>query len=154
MAITKIWKVYGTEGHTQKESYNASYTYDYTDKGHTRRIEVINADKTGSNDYTVIRITRDSAEECEDELKGQLSDGVFENCKVGKIEEVPEVDRAAEEDAAREIIENGLYKAAEMAMDDELREALHRDIAPCSDLVFLSAYMAEHRRKYGAAFTV
>ena len=45
-------------------------------------------DKTGTNDYVIVTITRDSAEECERELAGQLDDGLFENAKYGKIEKI------------------------------------------------------------------
>lgn len=45
---------------------------------------------TGTNEYTIIRITRNTAEECERELDGQISDGFFENCVVGKVIEVLE----------------------------------------------------------------
>ena len=65
-----------------------SYKYDFSEDGKTRIIEVENSDKTGSNEYSLVRITRDTYEECERELLGQLSDGIFENSRTGKIEEV------------------------------------------------------------------
>lgn len=55
---------------------------------------------------------------------------------------------------AKEIIDLGLYSAAVELMDDELRELVHQDIAPCSDEEFLTAYMEMHRDKYGVDFTV
>ncbi len=91
MAITKAWRVYGANGHRQRESFNKSERYNWSSgagKGFTRIIEVENSDKTGTNDYSIIRITRDTAEECEKEFIGQLSDGVFENSKVGRWEEI------------------------------------------------------------------
>lgn len=45
-----------------------------------------NSDKTGTNDYSLVRITRDSAEECLQEMRGQISDGIFENSRTGVIE--------------------------------------------------------------------
>ena len=45
---------------------------------------------TGTNEYVIIRITRNTAEQCERELDGQISDGFFENCVVGKVIEVLE----------------------------------------------------------------
>lgn len=92
MATTRTWKVYGAEGHRQRTSFWPSVRYDWTGehegiKG-TRIFEVINSDKTGTNDYSIIRITRDTAEECEAELEGQLSDGYFENSRTGKIVEI------------------------------------------------------------------
>lgn len=87
---TRTWKVYGTDGHRQRESFNPSERYDWSQDGRTRILEVINADRTGTNDYTIIRITRDTAEECEQELEGQLSDGAFENSRYGRVEEITE----------------------------------------------------------------
>jgi hypothetical protein len=55
---------------------------------------------------------------------------------------------------AREIIENGLCNAAVNLMDDELREELHRELAPCTDEEFLTAYMAEHKKRFGEEFTI
>ena len=55
---------------------------------------------------------------------------------------------------AHEIIEAGLYSAAVNLMDDEIREELHGEIAPCSDEEFLEAYMEAHERKYGIPFVM
>jgi len=51
--------------------------------------------------------------------------------------------------------ENGVYNfenAVEL-MDDEIRERLHREIAPCTDKEFFDAYCEEHLKKYGEEFT-
>ena len=86
MTRTMAWKVYGMDGHRQKESFNDSVRWDSSNGDDVRIIEEINSDKTGTNDYTVIVITRNTREECERELDGQLSDGIFENCRVGRVE--------------------------------------------------------------------
>jgi len=86
--ITKTYKVYGLFGHRQKMSFNSSQKYDWSKDGKARIVEIENADKTGTNDYSVVRITRNTAEECLAELNGQISDGFFENCRVGEIEEI------------------------------------------------------------------
>ena len=39
-------------------------------------------------------------------------------------------------------------------MDDEIREEVHRDIAPCSDIEFLENYMIKHFLKYHEKFTI
>lgn len=88
MAITRVYKVYGVEGHRQRESFNKSYKYDFSGNGVTRIIEVENSDKTGTNEYSIVRITRDTAHECYNELCGQITDGIFENSRTGRIEEV------------------------------------------------------------------
>lgn len=86
--VTRAWKIYGAEGHRQRESFCESYKYDLSDGENIRIVEVENSDKTGTNDYSVIRITRNTSEECQKELEGQLSDGIFENSRVGVIEEL------------------------------------------------------------------
>ena len=55
---------------------------------------------------------------------------------------------------ARDIIDNGLYEAAVALMDDEIREDLNREIAPCTEEDFLVAYMDKHYRRYGSAFVI
>ena len=44
------------------------------------------------------------------------------------------------------------YKAAESLMDDEIREDLHGDLAPCTDQEFYDAYCEEHKRRFGEEF--
>ena len=86
--VKRSWKVYGRDGHRQRESFHMSVKYDWSQDGQIRIVELENADKTGTNDYTIIRITRNTAEECKAELDGQITDGVFENSRIGRIEEI------------------------------------------------------------------
>ncbi len=37
-------------------------------------------------------------------------------------------------------------------MDDDIREAVHTDLAPCNPLKFLLAYMARHEKQFGSHF--
>ncbi len=55
---------------------------------------------------------------------------------------------------AMEIIESGGYDAAVALMDDEIREAVHADLAPCSELEFLEEYIRRHEAKYGEPFSI
>ena len=55
---------------------------------------------------------------------------------------------------AEEIINKGLYKVAVDMMDDEIREDVHGDLAPCTELEFLTVYMERHFQKYGKEFTI
>lgn len=55
---------------------------------------------------------------------------------------------------AREIIEAGLFETAVNMMDDEIREELHRELAPCEEVEFLEAYMEKHEEKYGCEFEI
>lgn len=41
------------------------------------------------------------------------------------------------------------YEAAVTFMDDEIREELHMELAPCSEQEFFSAYEKAHIEKYG-----
>ncbi len=86
--ITRAWKVYGAPGHRQRESFMPSYKYDWSENGFPRIIEELNSDVTGTNSFSIIQITRHTAEECENEFWEQLSDGVFENCRTGNVEEI------------------------------------------------------------------
>lgn len=90
MAVTRAWKIYGKYGgHWLSESFLPSRKYDWSnEEDGVRIVEIDNADKTGTNLYSIIRITRDTAELCEREFNGQLSDGIFENCRTGNIEEL------------------------------------------------------------------
>ena len=86
--MTRTWRVWGVNGHRQRESFEPSYKYDWTEGENIREVEVENSDKTGTNEYSIIRITRNTAEECEAELEGQLSDGIVESVNYGKVEEL------------------------------------------------------------------
>lgn len=57
-------------------------------------------------------------------------------------------------DQAEDIINGGYYDAAVELMDDEIREELHAELSPCSDLEFLEAYMKRHYEKYGVEFVI
>lgn len=55
---------------------------------------------------------------------------------------------------AKEIICSGNFNQAVALMDDDIREELHRELAPCTELEFLEAYMERHEQKYGTPFTI
>lgn len=86
--VTRSWKVYGLLGHRQAESFNESSRCDWTDGANVRIVETLNSDKTGTNEYSIVRITRNSAAKCLRELEGQMSDGIFENCRTGDAVEI------------------------------------------------------------------
>lgn len=88
MAVTMSWKVYGAEGHRQRESFCDSYKYDFSKPGDVRIIDVENSDKTGTNDYTIVHITRNTETDCKAELWGQITDGIFENSRVGEVVQI------------------------------------------------------------------
>lgn len=100
MAVTRAWKIYGKDGHRQRESFGESFKNDFSNGGDICILEVLNSDVTGTNEYSIFIITRNTAEECESTLLSQLDDGIFENSNTGKEEEIPlseleELDRSA-----------------------------------------------------------
>jgi len=46
------------------------------------------------------------------------------------------------------------FRAAVALMDDDIRDALHCELAPCSDQMFLDAYVAAHAKQFGEQFVV
>lgn len=61
--VTRTWEVYGNEGHRQRESFNESHIHDFSEGDDVRIIELINEDKTGTNEYSIIKITRNTAQQ-------------------------------------------------------------------------------------------
>lgn len=39
-------------------------------------------------------------------------------------------------------------------MDDEIRESIHNDMAPCGEQEFLDEYVVRHAAKYGKNFEI
>ena len=56
--------------------------------------------------------------------------------------------------SAKQIIDSGLFQAAVELMDDRIRETVNQALAPCTELEFLTVYMALHEDKYNAEFTI
>lgn len=46
------------------------------------------------------------------------------------------------------------YEQAVILMDDELREEIHMELAPCTDEEFLREYEKRHFEKYGEEFQI
>lgn len=92
MSVTKAWRVYGANGHRQRESFHESVRFNRSVNGETCIVEVRNADWTGTHDYSIIRITAGTADRCNREFEAQLSDGVFESCRVGHWEEIENIE--------------------------------------------------------------
>lgn len=86
--FTKTFKVPGYGGHRQRASFAPSFKDDFSRDGITRIIEVFNSDKTGTNAYSIVRITRDTEQDCISEMFGQLNDGIFENYRFDRVKVV------------------------------------------------------------------
>lgn len=46
------------------------------------------------------------------------------------------------------------FDAVVNMMDDEIREKLHNELAPCTDQEFVDAYIEAHEAKYGERFEI
>ncbi len=89
MMIRKTYRVFGEQGHRQRESFHRSYIHNFScAEDGVRILDVRNADITGTNEYTEIAIIRNTEAECDRELEGQLSDGIFENSNTGIVKVV------------------------------------------------------------------
>ena len=63
--------------------------FDFGEKGFlTRKVNVLKEDVNKTNDYAIIICDCDTRRDACREASGQLSDGAFENCRVGKCETV------------------------------------------------------------------
>lgn len=83
---TVYFAVYGANGHRQKINFEKSFVWDFSNEYFGARIlNVRCSDVTGTNAYVIVGVTRDTCEECLEEMEGQLSDGLFENCRTGTV---------------------------------------------------------------------
>ena len=46
------------------------------------------------------------------------------------------------------------FEECVMRMDDDLREEIHEDMAPCGEQEFLDEYIRRHAEKFGEEFTI
>lgn len=86
--VKKTYRVYGKNGKDQEVAYAKSVTIFGTSKDNVRKLEIRNADLTGTHEYSEVEITCSTDGDCGEELDHQISDGFFENDPVGEIKEV------------------------------------------------------------------
>ena len=98
----KVYHVYGEYGHRQRESFCESY--ELLDEKNETMIFVHNSDITGTNDYTEIEIIAKNEKECDEILDVQLTDGIFENSRTGKVVAI------RDESVQLELYNNGAVK--------------------------------------------
>ena len=79
----KAWKIYGAEGHRQRESFFPSKFFDFSENEKIKMISVLNADLTNTNEFSVLAITANTEKDCDTCFVGQIDDGIFENSAVG-----------------------------------------------------------------------
>ena len=85
IGFRKEWKVYGADGHRQRESFADSFSLK-TMSG--ARIIICNSDMTGTHEYTNVIVLDKNEKLCDEVFEAQLTDGIFENSRTGKIEVV------------------------------------------------------------------
>ena len=81
--VSVTFKVYGLPKHRQRESFYPSERQDFSAADNVRVLDIFNSDRTGTNEYNVLRITRETREECFEEFEAQVSDGLYENSNWG-----------------------------------------------------------------------
>ena len=81
----KEWKVYGADGQRQRESFADSFSFNTMNNAF---IMIRNYDMTGTHEYTEVIVLAKNERLCDEEFEAQLTDGVFENSRTGKIEAV------------------------------------------------------------------
>lgn len=64
------------------------------------------------------------------------------------------IDAFAKQDAESICERAGGFDAAVELMDDDIREELHSELAPCDEVTFLTAYILRHAQKYGERFQI
>ena len=64
-----------------------SVKYDWSTSDNIRKIEIIGTDIIQDN-FCLLFITRNTAEDCNSELAGQLNDGIFENRHYEQVDEI------------------------------------------------------------------
>lgn len=90
--VSVNFKVYGIPNHRQRESFYPSERQDLSTADNVRILDIFNSDRTGTNEYNIIRITRETREECFEEFEAQLSDGLYENSNWGGYEVIDDAD--------------------------------------------------------------
>ena len=79
----KEWHVYGADGHRQRESFADSFSFNTMNGAY---IMIRNYDMTGTHEFTKVIVLAKNEKLCDEEFETQLTDGVFENSRTGKIE--------------------------------------------------------------------
>lgn len=83
--VTNIFKVYGRENHRLRSSFFKSVKF--TD-ANGAKIQILNADITGTNDYSIMIVTASTWENCKKAAQGQYTDGYFEDDRTGALEDI------------------------------------------------------------------
>lgn len=80
---TAIFKVYGRNGNDQRVASRGSMLWTCYDG---TQFAMIGSDVTGTKEYAIMITRADTLKECRDNVRGQITDGLFENVAHGKCE--------------------------------------------------------------------
>ena len=80
--VRVTFRVFGKDGHRQRASFGKTYSFTTSDYV---RIKCFCCDTTGSNSYVDVAITAKDYKTAMYQMEKQLSDGIFENCRYGKV---------------------------------------------------------------------
>lgn len=82
-------RIYGAFGHRQAMAFEKSEIWNFSDDNNVRFMAWLNNDFTNcENAYTLGVVIKKTKDECIKELRGQVSDGYFENARCHKIDYV------------------------------------------------------------------
>lgn len=83
---THIVEMHGKNGLPFAGAKNPSFTIEY---GNGRKLEVLNEDKTGTDEYSLIKITASDLTACFDLFAEEIEKGVFQGYEFGDLNVVP-----------------------------------------------------------------
>ena len=107
-----------------------------------------------NKDYYTEAEIRSAYEDFKDELPDADYESYLDRMLAQGVQKVGGLIEIEANKKAKEIVDGGYFDAAVGLMDEGIREKIHRDLAPCTDEEFLTAYMYEHEEKYGEEFTI
>ena len=79
-------KMYGKGGRPFEEAHNESFTIDY---GNGSKLEVQNEDKTGTDEYALVKITAPNLDACFIIFGAEIEEGVFKGYEFGLLAVIP-----------------------------------------------------------------
>lgn len=80
--VRVVYRVYGKDGHRQRVSFGSTFSFTTFEDV---KVKCYCSDVTGSNEYVDVELIGRDLTACVCQLQAQLSDGIFENCKYGKV---------------------------------------------------------------------
>lgn len=88
--MKRTFRIYGREGHSFRFAHFKSENYDFSIGPWARpmQMHVANSDETGTTAYSEVTITAPTNSMIIHELWAQIDDGIFEDCRSGRVTEI------------------------------------------------------------------